>query len=25
VLICLGLIAIAYFWVGGQLRGTLRG
>jgi hypothetical protein len=25
VLICLGLIVIAYFWVAGQARGTLRG
>ena len=25
VLICLGLIVIAYFWVGGQFRGVLRG
>jgi hypothetical protein len=25
VLICLALIVIAYFWVAGQLRGTLRG
>jgi hypothetical protein len=25
VLICLGLIAIAYFWVAGESRGILRG
>ena len=25
VLICLGLIVIAYFWVAGQFRGVLRG